>query len=85
MGLMGRMGLMGPMGSMGRMGPMGSMGRMELTGRTGLTGLMSLMGRTDYARIVFAAAGMLSNATMQQNATKNMRFLLDRTENRCMI
>ncbi len=51
---------------------MGSMGRMGLTGRTGLTGLMSLMslmGRTDYARIVFAAAGMLSNATMQQNAT----------------
>ena len=51
------MGLMGPKGSMG---PMGSMGRMELTG---CTGLMGLMGRTDYARIVFAAAGMLGSAT----------------------
>lgn len=52
-----------PMGLMGSMGPMGSMGRMELTGRTGLTGLMSLMERTDTARIVFAAAGMLGSAT----------------------
>lgn len=49
--------------------PTGFMGRMELTGRTGLMGLMGLRGRTDTARIVFAAAGMLSNATMQQNAT----------------
>ena len=82
MGLMGRMGLMGPMGRMGSMGPMG---RMELTGRTGLTGLMGLMGlmgRTDTARIVFAASGMLSSATKRN---KYMKFLLDRTENRCMI
>lgn len=48
------------MGLMGRMGLMGPMGRMGLTGCTGLTGLM---GRTDYARIVFAAAGMLGSAT----------------------
>jgi|GEM_PF-3169619 len=79
MGLMGRMGLMGPMGRMGSMGPMG---RMELTGCTGLTGLMGLMGRTDTARIVFAASGMLSSATKRN---KYMKFLLDRTENRCMI
>ena len=67
------------MGLMGRMGLMGPMGRMGLTGCTGLTGLM---GRTDTARIVFAASGMLSNATKRN---KYMKFLLDRTENRCMI
>ena len=55
---------------------------MGLTGCTGLTGLMDLMGRTDYARIVFAAAGMLGNATKRN---KHMKILLDRTENRCMI
>lgn len=68
-----------PMGLMGPMGSMGPMGHMGLTGCTGLTGLM---GRTDYARIVFAAAGMLGNATKRN---KYMKFLLDRTENRCMI
>ncbi len=55
-----------PMGLMGRMGLMWLLGRMGLTGctgLTGLTGLMGLMGRTDYARIVFAAAGMLGSAT----------------------
>lgn len=52
-----------PMGLMGHMGLMWLLGRMELTGRTGLTGLMGLMGRTDTARIVFAASGMLSSAT----------------------
>lgn len=71
-----------PMGLMGRMGLMWLLGRMGLTGCTGLTGPMGLMGRTDYARIVFAAAGMLGNATKRN---KYMKFLLDRTENRCMI
>ncbi len=76
------MGLTGCTGLTGCMGLMWPMGRMELTGRTGLTGLMGLMGRTDTARIVFAASGMLSSATKRN---KHMKILLDRTENRCMI
>lgn len=71
-----------PMGLMGRMGLMWLLGRMGLTGCTGLTGPMGLMGRTDTARIVFAASGMLSSATKRN---KHMKILLDRTENRCMI
>lgn len=70
---------MGLTGCTGRMGLMWLMGRMGLTGCTGLTGLM---GRTDTARIVFAASGMLSSATKRN---KHMKILLDRTENRCMI
>ena len=47
----------------GAHGPYGLDGAYGVYGTHGPYGLTGLMGRTDYARIVFAAAGMLGSAT----------------------